>query len=389
MGRRRLITWERFIRWIAGLHVVFLVLLLWGNVVYGPHEADFHFMHSIGRLFLDGEWDSIYSVDHDGYFWRFPPHGLYPAAVAALFPADVGYWIQVVVQAASVGISLVLLSSLFPDMTDPDVALVAVLGSAPVLTTLAAGQNSGGLLLLVTTGLWLTMRGRERLGFATLGLLAIKPTIGAGFGLFAVVRRRRDEIAAIAGVAAIVVATSLPLVSLWDDFLRAVLRSEQIRAVYPAAKQITVLGFLDGAGLPAGPALVLATVMSIGLLVAAVTVWRSDVPVARKFGAACLLVVAANPYMSFYDSMLLVVPGMAWWGVQGTYGDRRIRLGIALCLAVAWFDQHLAFSYLAASELLPAFSMVGPSSAVWLVLESLDAARREAVAVPRPWPACP
>jgi hypothetical protein len=379
---RRWFTWERVILWIAGVHVSFLGLWLVSRIALGTGEGDWIFLRDMGRLFLDGDWDGIYLTSHDGYYWRFPPYGLYPAAVLALLPRGAAYWVKAGVEVTATLAGFMLLRSVMPAMRNVGAVLFVVLGSAAFATNVYAGQNAGTMLFLIALGLWAAERRSTSLGFGTWGLLALKPNIGIGFGLLALVRRRTREIGAIAGVAVLVAATSLPLWWLWDDFVRASFRAEEIRAGYAAAKQVTVLGFLDGALLPTGWALAVWAVAAVVLTVVAARVWASGVPFIRKVGAVVLLVVSANPYLSFYDALLLVVPGMVWWGAAGSYRSHRARAAIGACLAVVWFDQHLSFSYLqvldlADPELLTApfapFSLVGPAVAAWLVLEAIDA----------------
>lgn len=391
---RRWFTWERLILWVAGLHLVFLGLWLVSRVALGAGEGDWVFLRDMGRRFLDGDWDGIYLTDHDGYYWRFPPYGLYPAAVLALLPQTAAYWVKAAVEAAATVIGFLLLKAVLPGMRNVGAALFVVIGSAAFATNVYAGQNAGTLLVLTALGLWAAERHSRTAGFAAWGLLALKPNIGIGFGLLALVRRRSREIGAIAGVALLVVATSLPLWRLWDDFVRSVFRAEEIREGYAAAKQVTLLGFLDGTVVPTDWAIAVWAVLALGLTAVAVRVWVSGVPFVRKAGSAVLLVIAANPYLSFYDALLLAVPGLVWWGTSGSYRSRRVWGVIGGCLAVVWFDQHVSLSYLQvvdvaephlfATDLAP-FSLVGPAVAVWLVLEMIDArstaARSNAAAV--------
>jgi hypothetical protein len=379
---RRWLTWERVILWVAGLHLVFLGLWLVSRVALGTGEGDWIFLRDMGRLFLDGDWDGIYLTNHDGYYWRFPPYGLYPAAVLAMLPQTAAYWVKAGVEAAATLAAFGLLRNVMPAMWNVGAALFVVLGSAAFATNVYAGQNAGTMLFLVALGLWAAERRSRPAGFGLWGLLALKPNLGIGFGLLALVRRRSREIGAIAGVALLVAATSLPLWWLWDDFVRASFRAEEIRAGYAAAKQVTVLGFLDGALLPTGWAQAVWVVVAVALTAGAVRVWTSEVPFVRKAGAAVLLVIAANPYLSFYDALLLTVPGLVWWATAGSYRSRRAWVLIGACLAVVWFDQHVSLSYLQvldiaepelfATDLAP-FSLVGPAVAAWLVLEAIDA----------------
>jgi hypothetical protein len=364
----------RILRWVVGFHLVFIGLLLVKNVQSTPLDNDFQFIRSMGSHLLDGELDAIYATDHGGFFWRFPPFVLYPAALFALIPPVPAYWIKAILEVAAVAVSLSLLSRLFPHMRHRDVAVLVVVASSPMLALLATGQNSGVILLVITSGLFLAHRGRMIRAFGIWGVLVAKPNIGLGFGALALIRRRTREIVAVAGSAAVIVITSLPILGLWDDFVEATFRSEEIRATYPAAKQITALGAINGFGMAGRFGGVLWASIALALVVLTTQVWRGDVPIDRKVAATVLLVVAANPYMSFYDAMLLVVPGFVWWGAHESYGIRQSRI-IGAAIAIIWLDQHLNFSYLGFSNALLPVSMVGPAVVVWLVAEAVDARR--------------
>ena len=374
--------WDRTILWIAGIHFVFLALWLLQSAFGGPDQSDWYFIRLAGERFLDGDWQDIYGSGDDGFFWRFPPYALYPAAVLALLPATAAYWLKAGIEVAATIGALLLFERIFPDMRKPAIVAVIVLASAPFATTVNIGQNSGTLLFLIALGLWLFERRSHTVGFGAWGLLALKPNVGIGFGLLAISRRRGREILATLAGAAVVLVSAIPLASLWNDFTEATFRAEEIRAQYSTGRQITVLGFLDGVFPGSSINGVLWGAISVILLGAAYRVWTSEVSMARKAGAVILLVVAANPYMSFYDSLLLAVPGIAWWAAASSYGSLRIRTWIGWGLAIAWVDQHLTSSYLnilssngvdVRSEM--PFSFVGPIAALWLVLEAIDAAR--------------
>jgi hypothetical protein len=373
-SRLSTLPWERLIRWVVGFHLVFVGLLLVKHIQATPLDNDFQFIRSMGEQFLNGDRDTIYATDHDGFFWRFPPFVLYAAALFALIPPIPAYWIKATLEVAGVGISLIMLSRVFPQMRNRDLVVLSVVASSPMLTLLATAQNSGLILLVITTGLWFANEGRMARAFGVWGALVANPNIGVGFGAFAITRRRSREIVSIAGTAVVILVTSVPLLGLWDDFVEATFRSEEIRATYPAAKQITVLGAINGFGVEGSVGSALWVAIALVLTLLAVLIWRSNVLVSRKVAAAVLLVVAANPYMSFYDAMLLVLPALVWWGAHESYRSAHSRI-IAIAIAVVWFDQHINFSYLGFSNALLPVSLVGPAVAVWLVAEAVDARR--------------
>jgi len=101
----------------------------------------------------------------------------------------------------------------------------------------------------------------------------------------------------------------------------------------------------------------------------------------RRHSAALvvLLALATNPYCSFYDALLLVVPATAWWTERDTWRrDRWMVVGVLI--AVAWCWEQYSYNwqeFLKAAGVgrTPPFSLVGPIAAVWLIVASVEGVR--------------
>jgi hypothetical protein len=108
----------------------------------------------------------------------------------------------------------------------------------------------------------------------------------------------------------------------------------------------------------------------------AVAAWRKPAPTLRHLGLVVLLAVAANPYLSFYDGLLLAVPATVWWSERALWRRSRWRL-VGICIGAIWLWEHASHSWSPALEMagigvLPPFSIIGPVSAFWLILGSLE-----------------
>ena len=159
--------------------------------------------------------------------------------------------------------------------------------------------------------------------------------------------------------------------------------NDTILAGYAAYKQITLKGFLE-ATLGAGAFSTVAWIAAAAtLLLSTVAGWRSPGPPVRHLALAILLGVAVNPYASFYDALLLAIPGTVWWSERQTW-RRGPWLTVGWLIAVAWCGEQYAFIWgalVSGTDLawwLPPFSAVGPVATIWLLL-----AARETVAQAR------
>jgi hypothetical protein len=256
--------------------------------------------------------------------------------------------------------------------------LLAIVLSAPALTTIVTGQSSALIMLCVVGAAAAWTRGHSIRACALLGLLAIKPNWGIVFGLMAIVRRDWKGAAAMAGVAVLLCVLSLPLgLQLWTDFLDASMANAEILASYAPQKVITLRGFLEGTLGRGDLALTVWAVSAGALTLAAALAWRTSGSPLRQLGIGLLLAVAANPYASFYDGLVLAVPATVWWAERDRWTSVPWLI-VGMLLALIWCTEHWLYSWgvlLAPAGLrwLPPVSVVGPAAALWLVLATRQA----------------
>jgi hypothetical protein len=213
-----------------------------------------------------------------------------------------------------------------------------------------------------------------------LGLLAIKPNWGIVFGLLALVRREWKGAAAMAGVALLLCVLSLPLgLQLWADFLGTSVGHTVALAGYDPWDQITLRAFLEGTVGKGTFTYVIWAIAAAALVVTAVVAWRAPGPPLRHLGIGVLLVVSANPFVFFYDALVLAIPATAWW-VERDRWARTPWLIVGALIALAWCWEQWLYPWgmigiNAGFDVRPPVSLVGPVAAVWLVLATREARR--------------
>jgi hypothetical protein len=174
-------------------HAMFPGMWLIATLRNPPETGDWHHLKTVADHFMAGDWSRLYAVGEQAidprYFWRYPPFALYVVAPLAWLSNLWAYWVLVGVEVVAIAASLRLLKRLEPFREMRTEWLLAIILSAPMLTTLVAGQSSALIMLCVVGAASLWTRGKVTHACAVLGLLAIKPNWGIMFGLLALVRR--------------------------------------------------------------------------------------------------------------------------------------------------------------------------------------------------------
>jgi hypothetical protein len=120
------------------------------------------------------------------------------------------------------------------------------------------------------------------------------------------------------------------------------------------------------------------TLAASALTAMAVFAWRAPGTPLRHLGIGVLLAIAANPYVFFYDGLILAVPATVWW-TEREHWNRGPWLAAGGLLAVIWCGEHSLYTWTALSASVggpdwrPPLSLVGPAAAIWLVLAARQA----------------
>lgn len=377
--------WRLLVFAFCGLHALFPIVWLLTVWRTGPTPNDWLHLKIVAEHFVAGDLSSLYAMGeraiNPGYLWRYPPFALYAVAPLAWLTRPWAYAVVAAVGIALLLLSMRLLSWLAPQPEYKAEWVVAALFSAPAFSSLVTGQHSAVIVLVVVVAGLLWSKGHSVAAAAVLGLLAFKPNWLVYFVLMLIVLRQWRGLTALIGVALLLAASSLPLgFRLWVDFFAISTANAQILSSYEGYKLITLRGFLGGVVSSSAVAAALLFAAWCALVPTAVVAWRSSESPIWKLGVTLLLAVALNPYASFYDALLLVVPATVLWSQAKRWRPTRFRL-VSLLIVVAWTGEHMAFSWPTllgpmGLDLQPQVSTVGPVCALWLLLEASEARHR-------------
>jgi len=366
----------------AALWVVYFLHALFGPPS-SPIDRDWFALREVARSFVGGDWAHLYTdrvLSSGTQFFRYPPFVLYLIAPLAVVPPMVAYALVCLVQLAAAVFALLLLFRIRKP-TEPRLNFVAVFGSAAMVHVIVSGQNSAVLALVIAAAGVCWASGRVALAGACIGLLACKPNWLPVFGAFVLWRGGLRAGAATVLTAGALALSTYPMgAGVWQEFLGMTLRAGEISTGYSAYKEITFLALLKSVF---GWGLLTKTVWLLGLGALAALVFRAIRDTrspGRSLALVTLLAVVANPYASFYDGLVLIVPGTVWLAHRDEYPPRTW-LMIGAWIGAYWFWDMAVFYY---GTFVPALATPGLSAgglllSGWLVTEAL--ARPPAAAV--------
>ena len=358
----------------AALWVVYLLHALFGPPT-SSIERDWFALREVARSFVGGDWASLYTpreLSAGTQFFRYPPFVLYLIAPLGVVPPMVAYALVCVVQLAAAVCALLLLYRIRKP-TEPRLNFVAVFGSAAMVHVIVSGQNSAVLALVIAAAGVCWASERVALAGAFIGLLACKPNWFPVFGLFVLWRGGLRAGAVTAFTVAALALSTYPMgAGVWQEFLGMTLKAGEISTGYSAYKEITLLALLKsllGLGLLAKTVWLLGLGVLGALAIRAIREARSP---GRSLALITLLAVVANPYASFYDGLVLIVPGTVWLAHRDEY-SARTWLMIGAWIGAYWVWDMAVFYYGAFVPALgsPGLSAGGLLLTGWLLTEAL------------------
>ena len=149
-------------------------------------------------------------------------------------------------------------------------------------------------------------------------------------------------------------------------------RAGRIAAIYEPYMEITLLASLKSVlGWTAFAKIVWGGSVAV-LTALAVRAVRDGRPTARSVALVTLFAVVANPYVSFYDGFVLVVPATLWIAHRDEY-SRRAWWIIGGLIAAYWLWDMAIFYYKSVVPILaePRVSAAGMILTGWLLTEAL------------------
>lgn len=312
---------------------------------------DFAAFYTAGKLALEGRaidaYDSALFFPHIKRVtgmdltapWAYPPPAFLFCAPFAALPFGLSFL-------AFTGGSFLLFCALLRRLAG-NLAAGALAFSLPALVICAlAGQNgfwSGALLC------WLALVLR-RAGAAglPLGLFVMKPHLGLGVGLLALLRRRWSELALTAGVGGglVVLSTALFGLAAWPALMKGLATSGDFMSTgkFPLARMTSAYAmFYRFGALPSAALALHAVTAAIGAGALAL-LCRRRVAAQLQLAAAMGLGLLLSPYLYDYDLVALgVVMALVLPHLLDALGQRGGPAG-------AWLGPMLVLAWLASAN---------------------------------------
>ncbi len=289
----------------------------WTDPQGRPIANDFVNLYAAGRLALDGHAASAYDwslhraaevgavgYDFDGYYgWHYPPPALFFAAALAALPYLSAALVWLV---ATLGAYVAAIAGILGRT-----GILFALGFPAAIWNVTAGQNGFLTAALIGGTLGLLQR-RPLLAGICLGLLTYKPQFGLLFPFVLIADRQWLTVAA-AAITAIALAALSWLAfgaATWDAFAHwAPLSSHALieEGALDWDRVQSVFAFVRAHGGSEALAWTVQAVVTLGLAVGLVLLWRSRVPFELKAAALAAGTLLASPYLFMYDVVVLAV----------------------------------------------------------------------------------
>jgi hypothetical protein len=344
---------------------------------------DWILFQRVGQQFLEGQTREIYRLDPQFPF-LYPPFVIYFCVPVALVPGLWGYPFCLLVESLMLAATFRALSRFLPASRGEYLTLVLVtLGSAPWLGVLITGHFSAPNLFFMVAGFLAWREGKTLTAGTLISGLVYKPNLGVAYGFVALLKREWRMLAGMFLCFGVLMASSLPLgIDVWKDYLALTKQlPDQIRA-HPNmyVRQQNLFAFWRTL-MPGASWNVINTLWGLSVVSvagAAAWCWRGPIRperLPRLLGVTVLAIVACNPYLFFYDALLLLIPGAVWFIERRGYQQTRRRT-IGGLVVLIYFWQHLSMLF---AKQVP--SIVGAAVAVWVFVEAWDLASRDSTAL--------
>jgi hypothetical protein len=322
---------ERLLRlaWLL-LLVLTISLYLLRQIADGPYGKDFTIFLTGGHLLLDGHASELYSIGTQTLVqqalagpvtypggvlpFNYPPYVAALFVPLALFPANVAFYIWLVVQwAVLVGWAVWVMRSFQGWGRDAsNLLFFAIFSFAPIVEALLMGQMS---LVSVVLWWWAFVSWRAgkdvQLGVAV-ALAAFKPQMALLLVIALLAQKKWRALVAMALTQALlwlgaILLSGFGIFTSYIDMLRLSASTVGTLGFYPNAMP-NLRGLLTIAGVPTDISLWIA--MAAWLLSLAATFfiwWMPTGTFAGRFGVTVLMAVLFSPHLYTHDAALLIL----------------------------------------------------------------------------------
>jgi len=332
--------------WAAAIVLACLAYIVL-TAIQNPHlgaigvMVDFDAFYVVGLMIHDGRLAQAYHLpdmqqayrDYAGLDaampWTYPPQFDLIAAALALLPRGLSYLLFT-------GTTFLAFAWVIWRLAGPAAAMVLTALIPVLLIQGGIGQN-GFLTAALAGWLCLSVLGGRRLAGLPLGLLAIKPHLGIGLGLWALAAGRWALVAQAAAVALLGagLATLAFGAEVWPAFRAGAAEATGYLAegLYPFYRMSSLYALLHRLGVDPGLALALQGGLAVAAVAAVVGAVRRGLPPRHALALACAASVMISPYTYDYDLSLL---GIALALVAAELLDRTTRAERVGLLALVW-----------------------------------------------------
>ena len=336
------------------------------------HLLDFDIFHLVSTMIAEGQLSAAYVSESflarqstvpgfDGWemFWSYPPHFNLVVAPLSLLPLAVSY-------ALFMAVTLTFYVLVVRALAGPAFHTIIALFLPLVLLIIRSGQNSfitGGLIGLTCL---LALR-QSRWAGVPLGLMAIKPHLALGVGIWSLLDRRWG----LAALSLIVVAIMSLLATLafgtqvWSTSLTAIASTAEVlrEGRFPLFRMTSIYAFALSFGIAHHIAMLLHLMNVIAALGALVVLSRAKLPPRVFMGAGVFVSTLISPYNYDYDLAMLAVAACLLFDTVTRHAsqvERYIIAAVILIIGTYGFALTAVVAVIINDETAAPVSLLGP-----------------------------
>ena len=291
--------------------------------------------------------------------WSYPPHFNLFVSPLSLLPLSVSYALFMVV-------TLTFYVLVIRALAGPAFHTVAVLFLPLVVLIILSGQNSfmtGGLIALTCL---LVLR-QSRWSGLPLGLMAIKPHLALGIGIWSLLDRRWDLVALSLSVVAIVslLATVAFGTDVWSTSLTAIAGTADIlrEGRFPLFRMTSIYASARSFGIEHQIAMLLHFMTVGAALGALVVLSRAKFPLRVFMGAGVFVSALISPYNYDYDLAMLAAAACLLINTVARYAkkaEKYIIAAVILSIGVNGLALTEILDYIVNDDTARPISVLGP-----------------------------
>jgi hypothetical protein len=334
--------------------------------------TDFNIFYLVSTMIKEGQLSAAYvsetfllrQADVPGYdgsemFWSYPPHFNLVVAPLSSLPLAVSYFLFTL-------ITLIFYTSAIRALAGPAFQTIIVLFLPLVFMIILSGQNSfltGGLIIWTCV---LAKKHSRGAGFP-LGLMAIKPHLALGFGIWALLDRRwwMAMFSLIVVALVSILATFVFGLDVWSYSIGAIADAGHVLSEgrYPLFRMTSLYAFAISLGIGHSLALSLHLVGVVTSLIVLVVLSRVKLPQNVFMGSGVFVSGLISPYNYDYDLAMLAASACLLISTVRHYASKLEKFVIisgVILIGTYGFLLKAITLYIMNTEATPSISLQGP-----------------------------